>query len=479
MKLRSKRRPATKRPVVPPPVGVPPPATPLTVVHPHAAAIDVHSDNHVVCVGPDRVQTFGAYTADLAAIAEHLREAQVTTVVMESTGVYWIALFDVLERHGFQVLLMEPSQGKHCGARAKTDVLDCQWHQRLHAYGLLRGSFRPAESVRRLRDYWRQRQSVLRSAAREVQHVQKALEQMNVKLTEVVSDLTGQTGRAILDAIVAGERDAQVLARLRNGHCQRSEAELALALTGFWQPEHLLALKQSWATYHHYHQQMAECDRVMEAELKAMAKKTDRDVSSVKKPRGRKPNDVTFDACNTLYQTFGVDLTAIEGISVSTALVILGEVGVDVSKFPTEKHFASWLGLCPRVDRSNRTEKRRGPPRGKNRVTQALRMCAQSISRMKTPLASFYHRIKARIGGQGAITAVAHKLARLVYQMLKYGVEYVKQSMEQYAVKVRVQKEKLLKRRARELGYDIVLRSTGEVITATVSDIAVTGGAVA
>lgn len=215
------------------------------VVNPHAAAIDVHSDNHVVCVGPDQVRTFGAYTVDLRAIVEHLRQYGVTTVVLESTGVYWVPLFELLESKGFEVFLIEPSPASHCGARPKTDVADCQWLQRLHTYGLLRPSFRPVESVLALRGYWRQRQLQVRYAASHVQHMQKALEQMNVKLTEVVADIMGLTGRRIIEAILAGERHPSNLARLRDPGCKKSEQEYAQALEGTWRAEHVFALQQA------------------------------------------------------------------------------------------------------------------------------------------------------------------------------------------------------------------------------------------
>jgi transposase len=432
----------------------------LRVVNPHAAAIDVHSDLHVVCVGPGRVRSFGAYTADLHAIASHLAEHQVTTVVLESTGVYWVPLFELLEDKGFEVYLIEPSQARHCGARPKSDVLDCQWLQRLHAFGLLRPSFRPAESVLALRGYWRQRQLLVRYAASHVQHMQKALEQMNVKLAEVVGSLTSLTGLSIVRAILQGERDARKLAALRNVHCARPEAEYAKALEGTWRPEHLFALKQAYELYEFHQTQISACDQQVRKEL---ARLPDRALGKAYAPRprghGRKSNDVRFEAAAPLHRALGVDLTAIDGIDVNTALVVLAEVGTDVARFPTEKHFASWLGLCPRLERSNRTEKRRSPRKGKNRVAQALRMAAQAACRTKTALAAFYWRIKARLGGRGAITATAHKLALLVYRALKYGLEYVRQSLEEYARKVRAQQERQLRRKAAQLGYELVAQA--------------------
>jgi transposase len=432
----------------------------MEVKNPHAAAIDVHSNNHVVCVGPDQVQTFGAYTVDLEAIADHLKQHGVTTVVLESTGVYWVPLFELLESRGFEVFLIEPSQASHCGARPKTDVADCQWLQRLHTYGLLRPSFRPPDSVLALRGYWRQRQLLVRYAASHVQHVQKALEQMNVKLTEVAADIMGQTGTRIIEAILAGERDPQKLAGLRDPSCKKTEVEYAKALQGTWRPEHLFALKQAFALYRFHHQQITECDRHIEAELGRLPNRA-ADKQFQPRPRrcGRKSNDVRFKATEPLFKALGVDLTLIDGIEVNTALVILAEIGVDVSRFPTEKHFASWLRLSPQLEQSNHTRKKRSPRHGKNRLAQALRMAAQAVSRTKTPLAMFYHRIKGRLGGKGAITATAHKLAVLVYRLLKYGVEYVRQSLEEYAAKVKEQMERSLRRKAALLGYELVAKT--------------------
>lgn len=430
-----------------------------SVVHPHAAAIDVHADNHVVCGGPGQVQTFGAYTADLHALAAHLTRHGVTSVVLESTGVYWVPLLELLEAYGFEVFLIEPSQARHGGARPKTDVLDCQWLQRLHTCGLLRPSFRPPASVRALRGYWRQRQLLVRYAASHVQHVQKALEQMNGKLTEVASDITGVTGTAIITAILAGQRDPRGLAALRHDRCKKSEAEYARALEGTWRPEHLFALRQAWELYQFHQRQLTACDQQIEDELKALPDRAgDKPFTQRPRGRGRKSNDVRFAATRPLFQALGVDLTLIDGIDVTTALVVLAEIGVEVSRFPTEKHFASWLRLCPNLDQSNRTVKKRPPRKGKNRVAQALRMAAQSVSRTRTVLAVFYHRIKSRLGGRGAITATAHKLAVLIYRLLKHGGAYVRQSLEEYAVKVREQTERSLKRKAAALGYELVPR---------------------
>jgi transposase len=406
---------------------------------------------------PAHVRRFGANSCDLAAIADWLAACGVTTVAMESTGVYWIPLFELLASRGLEVWLVEPGQLSRCGARPKTDVLDVQWIQRLHSYGLLRPSFRPADSILALRGYHRQRQMQVRYAASHTLHMQKALEQMNVKLTEVVSDITGLTGRRILEAILAGERDPGALAAHRDPKCKNDTDTIAKALEGTWRPEHLFALRQAYNLYRFHHEQIAQCDAVIQAELGRLPNRAGAKAFTPKPRRcGRKPNDLAFDAGRPLFQALGVDLTEIEGIDVGTALVILAEIGVDVSRFPTEKHFAAWLGLCPRQYESNGSRKKRGPRKGKNRVAIALRMAAQVLGRTQSPLGMFYRRIKGRIGGQGAVTATAHKLARLVYRMLTYGTEYVKQSLVDYEAKLRDKLARQLKAKAAKLGFDLV-----------------------
>jgi transposase len=444
----------------------------LSILNPDAGSVDVHSDMHMVCVPPNRypapvegkpegipahVRRFGANSCDLVGIADWFAECGVTTVAMESTGVYWIPLFELLESRGFKVFLVEPGQLSSCGARPKTDVHDAQWIQRLHSYGLLKGSFRPPDSIMALRGYHRQRQMQIRYAAAHTQHMQKALEQMNVKLTEVVSDITGLTGQRIIFAILEGERNPSILAALRDGNCKNDEETIAKALEGTWRPEHLFALQQAYDLYQFHHQQIADCDKMIQSELAKLPSRAG-DKPFTEKPRqcGRKPNDLNFNACGPLFQALGLDLTEIEGIGVGTALVILAEIGFDVSRFPTEKHFASWLGLSPKTDQSNKTKKKRSPRKGKNRVAISLRMAAQALGRGMSPLGIFYRRMKSRLGGKGAVTATAHKLARLVYRMLKYGKEYVKQSMEDYEKKLREQMERSLRRNAAALGFELV-----------------------
>jgi transposase len=442
------------------PIPVPASKAPLQLINRDAAGIDVHSNMHMVCVPADRdpspVRQFGANTADLHAIVAWLKKCRVKTVAMESTGVYWISLYELLESEGFEVKLVEPGQLSRCGARPKTDVLDAQWIQRLHSYGLLRGSFRPPDSILALRAYWRQRQMQVRYAASHVQHMQKALEQMNVKLTEVVSSIVGLTGMLIIEAILDGERDPVKLAELRDERCHCSEDEIALALHGTWRPEHLFELKQAYDLYQFHHEQITECDHRVEAELACLPNRAgDKTRPARGRKTGRKSNDVRFDAADPLFKALGVDLTLIDGIEVGTALVILGEIGADVSRFPTEKHFAGWLRLAPPQDESNTTKRRRGRRKATSRVTIALRLAARVAGRTNTPLGMFYRRIRSRIGGPGAVKATAHKLACLVYRMLKYGQEYVVESMEEYEAKMKASLLKSMRRRAAAMGFEL------------------------
>ena len=443
----------------------------LHVTNLHAAGIDIHSEIHWVAVPPEcapdprpeyppnvpaNVCSFGACTADLHKLADWLIARGVKTVAMESTGVYWIPLFELLEARGFVVYLVDPRQSRHAPGRPKSDVLDGQWLQRLHSYGLLSASFRPAEPVVVLRGYLRQRQMLLRYAGRHVQHMQKALEQMNVKLAEVVADVTGVTGMAIIKAILAGERDPNKLAESRNVMRKRTRAEIARALEGNWRAEHLFALRQAVELYEFYWQKVRACDTELESHLKTFA---DRTAGQPVPPRAkgqsptRNPNAPTCAGVReALYRMSGVDLTVLEGISENTALVLLSEVGSDVSRFPSAKHFASWLGLSPLHRSSAGKVHSRGVRRGTNRVGLALRIAVQGCHHAKNALGAFYRRIQARAGAPKAIVATARKLAERVYRLLRYGEEYVRQDVEAYeAYRARVVKG--LTRRASELGY--------------------------
>ena len=453
---------------------------PLRVKNPHAAGIDVHAEVHWVAVPPGSapvppknhpanlppwVRRFGTCTADLEMLADWLAECGVTSVAMEATGVYWIALFELLERRGFEVYLVDPRQSKRAPGRPKTDVLDCQWLQRLHSYGLLTASFRPADQVVVLRSYLRQRQMLISYGGQHIQHMQKALEQMNVKLAEVVSDITGVTGMAIIKAIVDGQRDPLQLAKLRNEQCKRTEAEIARALYGNWRDEHLFALQQAVELYEIYLHKLRECDHKLEAHLRTFEDKSGGAVLPHKpRKRGRANNEARFDVRQRLFQMAGVDLTLIEGIDQSTALVILSEIGTDMAKFPSCKQFCSWLGLSPQHQVSAGKIKSRRIRRGQNRAARALRLAGQGCHHAKNALGAFYRRIQARCGAPKAVVATARKIAERVYRLLKYGEAYVRQEMHAYEEAYRLRLVKSLARKAQELGYR--LEPAGETIAA-------------
>lgn len=424
----------------------------------HAAGIDVGATDHWVAVPADRdaqpVRRFGTFTADLYAIAQWLEQCDVQTVVMESTGIYWISLFEVLETHGFDVKLVDAHHVKQVPGR-KTDVQDCQWLQELHSYGLLRGTFRPDDEVCVLRSYLRQREGLIGDASRSVQHMQKALEQMNVKLTEVVSDITGKTGMTIIRLILTGERDAETLATHRDPRCKQDRATLVKALHGTWRQEHVFALAQAVARYEFVHEQITECDQQIEACLKAFETKAEVGEASNRRRR-RQGNAPDFDVWTYLYQMTGVDLTQIDGIDVLSALKIISEIGLDMTRWPTAKHFASWLGLCPgnKISGGKRYRTRSKPTA--NRAAAALRMAAQTLSHSYSALGAYYRRMRARLGAPGAITATAHKLARLMYSMLRHGVPYVDVGQHVYEQRHRERVVKNLKRNARAFGFMLV-----------------------
>jgi transposase len=403
------------------------------------------------------VRPFGACTADLEALADWMIACGVTTVALESTGVFWIPLFELLEARGLEVRLVDARQMRRIPGRPKSDVHDCQWLQRLHSYGLLAPAFRPDGPVCVLRAYLRQRQMLLTYAGQHIQHMQKALTQMNVKLQHVVSDITGVTGLAIIRAIVAGQHDPRELAKLRDDRCGHTEAEIARALYGNWRPEHLFALKQALALYDFYHRQLAACDRQIETQLRQFEDKSAGQPLPPKARRRRRgDNRPTFAVREALYRMTGVDLTVIEGIEETTALVVLSEIGTDMSRWPSVKHFCSWLGLCPnhRISGGKVLSRRTKPCA--NRAATALRLSAYALHRSQSALGAFLRRLKARVGAPKAITATAHKLARLVYSLLKHGTAYVTQTMDEYEQRYRERAVKNLSRRAKELGYELV-----------------------
>jgi transposase len=449
--------------------------TSLAPIHPNAAAVDIHDGSHFVAVPPGRdsegldIREFPAFTADLRRVVEWLRKCKVEQVAMESTGVYWIPLFELLDAEGFEVSLVDPRQARNLPGR-KTDVADARWYQELHTYGLLKAAVRPDNEVCVLRSYMRQRAMLVTSAAEHAQHMQKALTQMNVKLTQVVSDILGVTGLRIIRAILKGERDPQKLAQLRDERCHCSRQEIALALEGNYRPEHVFALRQAVELYDFYQVKLQECDQQIEAQLKSFDDQSGGQTlpprPSNKKPGGNSPE---FDLRARLFAMTGVDLTSIDGVDALTAAKVVTETGIDMSHFPGEKHFCAWLGLCPgsHISGGKRHGGRMRPC--KNKAATALRIAAQSLYNSNTALGAFLRRMKQRLGPQGGITATAHKLARIIYAMLKRKLpSYKDLGAEYYEDRYRARVTANLKRRAKQLGFALVplavpAPATGEI----------------
>jgi transposase len=433
----------------------------LPVRHRHAAGVDVGSrSNWVAAHGPDGtidVAEFDTYSDGLRALIAWLRARGVTTVALEATGVYGDPLFDLLEAEGFEAVLVNPAYTAQIKGRPKTDRLDCQWIQRLHAHGLLPASFRPKAEVAVLRSYLRQRADLVRAGARHIQQAQKALELMNVKLTEVVSDITTVTGLKIIHALLAGERDPQALARLRDKHCKNSRDTFARALAGVWRAEHLLALRLALGSWEHYVRQQRELEEVIAQHLHAMKKAQVLPPLPPKpRQRGRGANEPRFDVRAALYYVTGVDLTELDGIAAVTALVVVSEVGLDMSKFPSVKHFCAWLGLCPRWKKTGGRVISSRTRQGKGRAARALLLAARALWHSRTPLGAFLRRLKARLGPPAATTATAHKLARLLYQTLKSGQLPAKESEAAYAARQHEQAVKAVTKTALRLGLRVV-----------------------
>jgi transposase len=424
----------------------------------NAAGIDVGERAHYVAIPAGRaavnVRQFGSFTNDLYRLAEWLSECGIETVVMEATGVYWIPLFEILEARGLEVRLVNARHVKNVSGR-KSDVLDCQWLQQLHTYGLLQGAFRPVEEICVLRAYLRQRGMLVKSAAAHIQHLQKALQQMNLLLHTVVSDITGVTGMKIMRAILAGERNPQVLAASRDQRCKQSAAVIAESLVGNYREEHLFALRQALELYEVYQAQIAACDREIERQLASFAPVVEGEPPAPK--RGANAAKESERALRThLYQMTGVDLTQLDGIQATTAVVLIAEIGCDMSRWPSAKHFASWLGLCPGTKVSGGKVLASRTKRVANRAATALRLAASSLYRSRSALGAYFRRLKARLGAPQAITAVAHKLARLVYSLLKHGTEYVDAGQDYYEQQYKARVMKNLKQRAKQLGYELV-----------------------
>ena len=435
----------------------------MHVINHNAAGIDVGSEVHYVAVPPDRdpesVRSFKCFTADLDSLADWLTQCGIKTVAMESTGVYWIPLFQILEARGFEVLLVNARHVKNVPGR-KTDVLDCQWLQQLHSYGLLRGSFRPEDRICVPRSYIRHRDTLIKSAAAHLNRIQKVLEQMNVQLHKVITDIAGVTGMRILKAILDGERDPVKLAQLKDYRVKSSTETIAKSLVGDWREEHLFALRQDFELYEIYRHKIIECDQKTLAYLNTFESKPEPGQNALPQYKhGRKKaygNEPVVDLRTPLYRISGVDLTAMAGFDVLTVLTLISEVGLDPLKWPTEKHFSSWLGLCPNNKITGGKVYSTKSRKVVNRAANAFRMAAQAVGKSHTALGAYYRRMKTRMGPAKANTATARKLACIFYRMLRYGKEYVDPGVQYYEQKYRNRVLKNLKRRARLLGYELI-----------------------
>jgi len=466
MKYNRHRRPITPR--VSPSV--------LERINPNVAGIDCGSAEHFVAVPPNRdplpVRSFPTFTSDLHRLADWLTTCRVTSVAMEATGVYWIPISEILEARGCEVHLVNARHVKNVPGR-KSDVSDCEWLRELHGVGLLRGSLRPADAVVAWRAYLRHRQTLIERAGAHIQRMQKALVQMNVQLPLVVSDITGVTGLRILRDIVAGRRDPVQLAEHRDHRCRTSKPEIIAALTGHYRPEHVFVLQQNLELFDACQAQLAACDTAIEAHLQTLTTSIAAAATPLPPPRvTKKPrdNEPRFELRAPLHQlTGGVDLTQIDGITPYTALKVLSEIGPDMGRWPTEKHFTSWLTLAPKNNISGgRLLSSRTQPSA-NRAAAIFRMTVMSLGRTQTALGAFYRRLAARIGKPQAITATARKLAILGYRALKGELVYHDPGADAYDVQQRTRVLRRIRQRAASLGFDLVNRETGEVLEAVVS----------
>ena len=435
----------------------------LEVVHPDAAGIDIGNEVHYVAVPSNRssepVRCFGCTTAQLKSMADWLKQCGIRTIAMQSTGVYWIAVFDILEAAGLEVYLVNARETKNLPGR-KSDVQESQWLMKLHTYGLLRNSFRPPQEIRTLRTYWRQRNDLIQAAGRHIQRMQKALTQMNIQLANVLSDISGKSGQAIVKAILAGERDPHELAALCDSRVEATEEEVARSLEGNWQVDLLFVLQQEQEGYEFCQKQMAECDRYLQQYLQHRPDQSQGATLPEEKRKGRlkkkKGNSPRFDLRAELFRMVGTDLTVIDSIDVMTAMTILSEAGWDMSKWQTENHFVSWLRLCPdnRISGERIIGKGRLPTN--NRVTVALKIAASTLRSSTTYLGAQFRRLRTKLGAPIAIKAMAAKLARLVYRILRYGMQYIDKGSEFYEAQHRKLQINRLKWKASQLGFQIV-----------------------
>jgi transposase len=448
-----------KKQTVPPPAD----AQALEIVHPNAAGIDVGGSAHWVAISPDRdpepVRCFGCFTADLHAMARWLVEKGVRSVAMQSTGVYWMPVLEVLEEHGLEVYLVNAQHTKNAPGR-KSDIQECQWLLKLHAFGLLNNSFQPSDEIRIARTLWRHRGHLVEQASSTIQRMQKALIEMNVQLTSVLSDISGVSGMSIITAILEGERDPEKLAALVQPEVQASAEDIAQSLEGTWREELLFVLRQQVELYRIYQHKIDDCDRQLRRHLASLDSVVDLQTQPIgPRPQGKRPgrNAPHFDLRTELYRITGIDWSQVNGIDVLTAQTVMAEAGADLNAFPSEKRFTSWLGLCPTNEKSGDKILKRRTRKVVNRATVAFRNAASSLIRSQSYLGAQYRRLRTRLGAPKAITAMARKLACLFYRLIKHGQQYVDKGIQYYEARYREQQIRSLARRAQRLGLQLVI----------------------
>ena len=434
----------------------------LEAVHPDAAGIDVGGSEHWVAISPDRdpepVRRFGCFTADLRALAGWLIEKGIRSVALQSTGVYWMPVLEVLEQHGLEVFLVNARHTKNVPGR-KSDVQECQWLLKLHTFGLLNDSFQPSDEIRVARTLWRHRGNLIAEASSAIQRMQKVLVEMNLQLGSVLSDLSGVSGMSILGAILEGERDPRQLAALVQPGVQATPDEIVQSLDGNWREELLFVLRQHVELYRIYQRKIADCDFQLRQHLESLGSKVDLQAQPLgPKPKGKKGsrNAPQFDLRTELYRITGIDWAQINGIDVLTAQTVIAESGADLSAFPSEKHFTSWLGLCPTNEQSGGKILNRRTRKVVNRATVALRNAASTLLRSQSFLGAQYRRLRTRLGAPKAITAMARKLACLFYRLIKHGQQYVDKGTAHYEARYREQQIRSLAKRAQKLGLQLV-----------------------
>lgn len=428
------------------------------IIYPNAAGVDISSKEHYVAVNPDSssksIRAFGCFTEDLKAIAVWLKECNVNTVAMEATGIYWVSLFLLLEDAGFEVVLVTAKHVKNVRGK-KTDVSDAEWIRQLHSCGLLSASFQPDTFTRKLRTYMRHRKNLIEMSATHIRMMHKALEQMNVKLQHVIADITGKSGQEIIKAIIKGERNPEKLASLCDGRIKSDKKEpIIKSLEGVWKEEHVFELEQSFTIFHMYHEKIKECDLQIEKHLREKSGTMKNPDEKIKAKSNK--NNLNFEAKEILQKITGTDLTDIFGITSSNSIEIISEVGLDMNKWHSAKHFTSWLNLAPNNKISGGKILSSRIPKKKNHAGQIFKMAAFAVQRSKNWLAIFYHRIKAKKGAPKAIVATARKIAVIFYKLLKEKIKFSPIPIEKYADGFKQQQIKKLKRQAQTLGFQLV-----------------------